>query len=291
MLMKDNDMYTPQDIKAQTQQVPGKESKMDPEPIYDNPDYKGANRLKGKTAIITGGDSGIGRSVAVAYGKEGCNVVIVYNIADDDANTTKEIVESYNGKVLLIKGDIGDSSFCNQVVEKTIQTFGRLDILVNNAAEQHVQKNLEDITDEQLHRTFKTNIFIMFYLTRAALPHLKENSVIINTGSVTAFKGNPELLDYSATKGAVTAFTRSLSPNLADRKIGVNQVAPGPIWTPLIVSTIDKKKVGTFGKDTPLRRPGQPVELAEAYVFLASDASTYMTGQTIHINGCTIVNG
>ncbi|NMB44659.1 MAG: SDR family NAD(P)-dependent oxidoreductase, partial [Clostridiales bacterium] len=217
--MKDNDMYTPQDIKGQKQQVPGKESKMDPEPIYDNPDYKGANRLKGKTAIITGGDSGIGRAVAVAYGKEGCNVVIVYNIADDDANTTKEVVESYNGKVLLIKGDIGDSNFCNQVIDKTIQAFGTLDILVNNAAEQHVQKNLEDITDEQLHRTFKTNIFSMFYLTRAALPHLKENSVIINTGSVTAFKGNPELLDYSATKGAVTAFTRSLSANLADRKI------------------------------------------------------------------------
>ncbi len=289
--MKDNDMYTPQDIKGQKQQVPGKESKMDPEPIYDNPDYKGANRLKGKTAIITGGDSGIGRAVAVAYGKEGCNVVIVYNIADDDANTTKEVVESYNGKVLLIKGDIGDSNFCNQVIDKTIQAFGTLDILVNNAAEQHVQKNLEDITDEQLHRTFKTNIFSMFYLTRAALPQLKENSVIINTGSVTAFKGNPELLDYSATKGAVTAFTRSLSANLADRKIRVNQVAPGPIWTPLIVSTIDKEKVGTFGKDTPLKRPGQPVELAEAYVFLASDASTYMTGQTIHINGGTIVNG
>jgi NAD(P)-dependent dehydrogenase (short-subunit alcohol dehydrogenase family) len=289
--MKDNVMYTTQEIKGQTQQVPGKESSMDPEPIYDNPDYMGAGRLKGKTAIITGGDSGIGRAVAVAYAKEGCNVVIVYNIADDDANTTKQAVESYQGKALLIKGDIGDSNFCNQVVEKTVQTFNNLDIIINNAAEQHAQKRLEDITDEQLQRTFQTNIFGMFYLTRAALPHLTENSVIINTSSVTAYKGNATLLDYSATKGAITSFTRSLSANLADRKIRVNQVAPGPIWTPLIVSTLDQNTVGTFGKDTPLKRPGQPVEVAEAYVFLASDASTYITGQTIHINGGTIVNG
>ncbi len=289
--MKDKDMYTPQEIQGQKQSVPGKESRMEPEPIYDNPDYKGADRLKGKTAIITGGDSGIGRAVAVAYAKEGCNVVIVYNIADDDANTTKQAVESYQSKALLIKGDIGDSNFCNQVIEKTIQTFQQLDILVNNAAEQHQQKRLEDITDEQLQRTFQTNIFAMFYLTRAALPHLKENSIIINTSSITAFKGNETLLDYSATKGAITAFTRSLSTNLAERKIRVNQVAPGPIWTPLIVSTLDKNTVGTFGKDTPLKRAGQPVEVAEAYVFLASDASTYITGQTIHVNGGTVVNG
>jgi NAD(P)-dependent dehydrogenase (short-subunit alcohol dehydrogenase family) len=289
--MKDKDMYTPQEIQGQKQPVPGKESNMEPEPIYDNPDYKGADRLKGKTAIITGGDSGIGRAVAVAYAKEGCNVVIVYNLADDDANTTKLAVESYQSKALLMKGDIGDSNFCNQVIEKTIQTFHQLDIVVNNAAEQHQQKRLEDITDEQLQRTFQTNIFAMFYLTRAALPHLKENSIIINTSSITAFKGNENLLDYSATKGAITAFTRSLSTNLAERKIRVNQVAPGPIWTPLIVSTLDKNTVGTFGKDTPLKRAGQPVEVAEAYVFLASDASTYITGQTIHINGGTVVNG
>jgi len=216
---------------------------------------------------------------------------IVYNTADDDANETKQVVESYNSRALLIKGDIGDSNFCNQIVEKMIREFGSLDILVNNAAEQHPKKNLEDITDEQLLRTFQTNIFAMFYLTRASLPYLKENSVIINTSSITAFKGSADLLDYSATKGAITSFTRSLSANLADRKIRVNQVAPGPIWTPLIVSTLDKNAVGTFGKDTPLKRPGQPVELAEAYVFLASDASTYITGQTIHINGGTIVNG
>ena len=290
-VMNDKDMFTPQDIKGQTQEMPGKESKMDPEPIYDNPDYKGAGRLKGKTAIITGGDSGIGRAVSVAYAKEGCNVVIVYNIADDDANTTKQVVESYQSQALLMKGDIGDSNFCNQIVNKTLEAFDSIDIIVNNAAEQHMQKKLEDITDEQLQRTFQTNVFGMFYLTRAALPSLKENSVIINTSSITAFKGNADLLDYSATKGAMTAFTRSLSTNLADRKIRVNQVAPGPIWTPLIVSTLDENTVGTFGKDTPLKRPGQPVEVAEAYVFLASDASTYITGQTIHINGGTIING
>jgi NAD(P)-dependent dehydrogenase (short-subunit alcohol dehydrogenase family) len=289
--MRDSDMYTTQEIQDQTQPIPGKESRMDPEPIYDNPDYKGAGRLKGKTAIITGGDSGIGRAISVAYAKEGCNVVIIYNIADDDANTTKQLVEGYQSKALLMKGDIGDSNFCNQIVESTIQSFNALDIIVNNAAEQHLQKRLEDITDEQLQRTFQTNIFGIFYLVRAALPHLKENSAIINTSSVTAFKGNAELLDYSSTKGAITTFTRSLSENLADRNIRVNQVAPGPIWTPLIVSTLDKKTIGTFGKDTPLKRPGQPVEVAEAYVFLASDASTYMTGQTIHINGGTIVNG
>jgi len=289
--MNEKDMYTPEELKAETQPIPGQESKMDPEPIYDNPEKKGTGRLQSKTAIITGGDSGIGRAVAVAYAKEGCNVVIVYNIADDDANETKRVVESYGGKALLIKGDIGESSFCNEVVEKTLKEFGGIDILVNNAAEQHMQTSIENITDEQLLRTFKTNIFSMFYLTRAALPHMKEGSTIINTSSVTAFKGNKDLLDYSATKGAVTAFTRSLSENLADRKIRVNQVAPGPIWTPLIVSTLDKNAIQNFGKDTPLKRPGQPVEVAEAYVYLASDDSSYMTGQTIHINGGSIING
>lgn len=288
--MKSNDMYTAEEIKAQSQQIPGKESKMDPEPIYDNPDCKGYGRLQGKTAIITGGDSGIGRAVSVAYAKEGCNVVIVYNIADDDANETKKVIESYNGKALLIKGDIGDSSFCNEIVEKTIKEFNGLDIVVNNAAEQHMQNSIEDITDEQLLQTFKTNIFSMFYLTRAALPHLKEDSTIINTSSITAFSGNESLIDYSSTKGAITAFTRSLSANLAPKKIRVNQVAPGPIWTPLIVSTLEKNTVQEFGKNTPLKRPGQPVELAEAYVFLASDGSSYMTGQTIHINGGSIIN-
>ena len=278
-------------IKGQTQSPPGKEFQMDPEPIYDNTAYKGCGRLKGKVAIITGGDSGIGRAVSVAYAKEGAKIVIVYNIADKDARDTKKVIEGYNGEVILVKGDIGHSHFNDQLVQTALTTYGKLDILVNNAAEQHPQKNLEDITDAQLERTFKTNIFSMFYLTRAAMPHLKEGSTIINTSSVTAFEGNAELLDYSATKGAITAFTRSLALNLADKKIRVNQIAPGPIWTPLIPSTFDKQKVATFGKNTPLKRAGQPVELAEAYVFLASDGSSYMTGQTIHINGGTIING
>jgi NAD(P)-dependent dehydrogenase (short-subunit alcohol dehydrogenase family) len=192
---------------------------------------------------------------------------------------------------LLIKGDVGDSNFCNEVINRTLQEFGGIDILVNNAAEQHMQKSIEDITDEQLLRTFKTNIFSMFYLTRAALPHMKEGGAIINTGSVTAYKGNKDLLDYSSTKGAVAAFTRSLALSLADRKIRVNQVAPGPVWMPLIVSTLDENAVQNFGKETPLKRPGQPVELAEAYVYLASSDSSYITGQTIHINGGYIING
>lgn len=277
------------EIKTQTQSPPGKEFQMDPEPIYDNTAYKGCGRLKGKVAIITGGDSGIGRAVAVAYAKEGAKIVIAYNIADKDAHDTKKVIQGYKGEVILVKGDIGDSQFDDQLVQTTLTTYGRLDILVNNAAEQHPQKDIKDITDDQLERTFRTNIFSMFYLTRAGIPHLKEGSTIINTSSVTAFEGNAELLDYSATKGAISTFTRSLALNLADRKIRVNEIAPGPIWTPLIPSTLDKQKVAAFGKNTPLKRAGQPVELAEAYVLLASDGSSYMTGQTIHINGGSII--
>jgi NAD(P)-dependent dehydrogenase (short-subunit alcohol dehydrogenase family) len=289
--MKDKDMYKGNQIKGQTQPIPGKETKMNPEPMYDNKTHNGYGRLKDKVAIITGGDSGIGKATAVAYAKEGANLVIVYNISDDDANDTKGVIESYDGKVILLKGDVGDSEFCNTVVEKTIKAYGKLDILINNAGEQHPQKSLEDITNEQLERTFRTNIFSMFYLTKAALPHLKEGSSIINTSSVTSYKGHKTLLDYSSSKGAVTSFTRSLSLNLADSKIRVNQIAPGPIWTPLIPSTFSKDEVANFGEDTPLKRPGQPVELAEAYVFLASDGATYITGQTIHINGGEILNG
>lgn len=284
-------MYTGQDIKGQTQERPGREFKMDPEPIYDDPEYKGSGRLKDKVAIVTGGDSGIGRAVSVAYAKEGAKLVIVYNIADKDANDTKKAIEGYNGSALLIKGDLKDRNFVKEVVKQTIDNYGKLDILVNNAAVQYPQNKFEDITDEQLMETFSTNIFAMFYLTREALPHLKEGSSIINTSSVTAFKGNPLLIDYSASKGAVTSFTRSLALYLADRKIRVNQVAPGPIWTPLIPSTFDAQHVESFGEDTPLGRPGQPVELAEAYVFLASDGATYITGQTIHVNGGHIING
>lgn len=289
--MNDKDMYTGAEIKGQTQEKPGREFKMKPEPIYDNPENKGYGRLKGKVAIVTGGDSGIGRAVSVAYAKEGATVVIVYNIADKDANDTKNVIESYNGKALLIKGDIGDSNFAKDVVKQTIDNYGKLDILVNNAAVQYPQGKFEDITDDQLEKTFKTNIFSMFYLSRAALPYLKEGSSIINTSSVTAYKGNPILVDYSSSKGAITSFTRSLSTHLAEKKIRVNQIAPGPIWTPLIPSTFNAQHVETFGENTPLKRPGQPVEVAEAYVFLASDGASYITGQSIHINGGEIVNG
>lgn len=288
--MKESDMYKGTEIKGQTQQKPGREFKMAPEPIYDNKDSKGYDRLKDKVAIVTGGDSGIGRAISVAYAKEGASVIIVYNIADKDANDTKEVIESYKGKVMLIKGDIGDSNFSKEVIKLTIETYGKIDIVVNNAAEQHPQQNIEDISDEQLENTFRTNIFAMFYLTKEALPYLLEGSCIINTSSVTAFKGNPILVDYASSKGAVTGFTRSLALSLAEKRIRVNQVAPGPIWTPLIPSTFDKQTMETFGDDTPFKRPGQPVELAEAYVFLASDGATFITGQTIHINGGQIVN-
>lgn len=289
--MKNSDMYTADEIKGQTQEKPGREFKMEPEPIYDNITNKGYGRLKDKVAIITGGDSGIGRAVAVAYAKEGANLAIVYNVADKDANDTKKVIESYNGKVILIKGDIGNSEFAQEIIDKTIKEYGKLDIVINNAAEQHPQQGIQYITDEQLENTFRTNIFGMFYLTRAAIPYLKEGSSIINTSSITSYKGHPTLIDYSASKGAVTSFTRSLALNLAGKKIRVNQIAPGPIWTPLIPSTFDKASVENFGGDTPLKRPGQPVELAEAYVFLASDGATYISGQTIHINGGEVVNG
>lgn len=264
---------------------------MEPEPIFDNKYRKGCGRLKNKVAIITGGDSGIGKAVAVAYAKEGAKLMLVYDQSDEDAKKTKAIVESYGGEVEFIKGDIGDPNFSQTIIDQTVKKYGQVDILINNAAEQHPQDNLEDISDEQMEKTFRTNIFAIFYLTKRALPYLKEGSCIINTSSVTAYQGNPLLLDYSSTKGAITAFTRSLAINLAKRKIRVNQVAPGPIWTPLIPSTFSEKNVADFGDDTPLKRPGQPVELAESYVFLASDGATYITGQTIHVNGGQIVNG
>jgi len=289
--MKDKDMHSSNEIKGQTQEIPGKEDEMDPRPIYDNKANKGYDRLKDKVAIITGGDSGIGRAIAVAYAKEGAKLTIVYDTSDEDAKFTEDEVKSYGGEVLLIKGDLGDSTFTQKVVDKTIKKYSKIDILINNAAEQHPQDNLEDITDEQMEKTFRTNIFSIFYLTKRALPHLKEGSSIINTSSITAYRGSSSLIDYSSTKGAVTSFTRSLAKNLAKKKIRVNQVAPGPVWTPLIVSTSPIEKVESFGASTPLQRPGQPVELAESYVFLASDGATYITGQTIHVNGGEVING
>lgn len=280
--------------KAQEQShQPGIDSKMEPFPIYEREDYKGSDKLKDKVAIITGGDSGIGKSVALFFAHEGANSVIVYKDQNEleDAEATKERIEDLGQACLLLQGDLGESSFCQQVVEETLETFGRIDILVNNAAEQHPQESLLDITDEQLEKTFRTNIFSMFYLTKATLPYLKEGASIINTTSITAYEGNDQLIDYASTKGAITAFTRSLAKNLADKKIRVNGVAPGPIWTPLIPSTFDAEKVKSFGDSAEMKRPGQPAELAPAYVYLASDDSTYVSGQVIHVNGGTVING
>ncbi|MEC2135429.1 SDR family oxidoreductase [Bacillus sp. FSL K6-1560] len=270
-------------------QQPGFEYLMDPRPVFDKP--KKAKKLEGKTAIITGGDSGIGRAVSVLFAKEGANVVIVYLNEHQDAEETKQYVEKEGVKCLLIAGDVGDEAFCNDVVGQASQVFPSIDILVNNAAEQHVQPSIEKITSHQLIRTFQTNIFSMFYLTKAVLPHLKKGSSIINTASITAYKGNKTLIDYSATKGAIVSFTRSLSQSLVQQGIRVNAVAPGPIWTPLIPASFAAKDVEVFGSDVPMERPGQPVEVAPSYLYLASDDSTYVTGQTIHVNGGTIVNG
>ncbi|GAB1537580.1 SDR family oxidoreductase [Scytonema sp. NUACC21] len=234
---------------------------------------------------------GIGRAVAIAYAKEGADVAIVYLKEHDDAKETKHLVEAQGSRAFTIAGDIGDETFCQQAVQQTVDALGKLDILVNNAAEQHPQQSIEDITKEQLERTFRTNIFSMFFMTKAALKHLKEGSAIINTTSVTAYKGNQQLLDYSSTKGAIVAFTRSLSQSLVEKGIRVNGVAPGPIWTPLIPSTFPEDKVASFGKQVPMQRPGQPEEVAPSYVFLASDDSSYFSGQVLHPNGGEVVNG
>lgn len=270
---------------------PGLESDMTPQPQAEDRSYRGSGKLQGKVALITGGDSGIGRAVAIVYAKEGADVAICYLNEHEDANETKRHVEQEGRRCLLIAGDIGDESHCQQAVEQTISELGKLDILVNNAAEQHPQDSIEDISAEQLERTFRTNIFAMFYLVKAALKHLKEGSTIINTTSVTAYKGSPQLLDYSSTKGAIVAFTRSLSQGLIEQGIRVNGVAPGPIWTPLIPSTFPAEKVASFGSDVPMKRAGQPEEVANCYVFLASDDSSYIAGQILHPNGGTVVNG
>ncbi len=269
---------------------PGREHKMKPRPRAEDEKHRGSGKLQDKVAIITGGDSGIGRAVAIAFAKEGADISVVYLEERKDANETKRLVEEHGRKCLLIEGDVGEDDFCRKAVEQTVKEFGRLDLLVNNAAEQHPQDSIQKITEKQLERTFRTNIFSFFFMVKAAMKHLKEGAAIINTTSVTAYKGSAHLLDYSSTKGAITSFTRSLSQALADKGIRVNGVAPGPVWTPLIPSTFPAKEVETFGSDVALGRAGQPEEIAPSYVFLASDDSSYMTGQILHPNGGTIVN-
>jgi NAD(P)-dependent dehydrogenase (short-subunit alcohol dehydrogenase family) len=270
---------------------PGHESELEPKPDW-TPRFPGSDRLKGKVALITGADSGIGRAVAALYAREGADVAILYLCEHDDAEKTKAIVEKEGRRAITIAGDLGDKSFCDRAVAETVEQLGRLDVLVNNAGEQHWEKDIRDISEEQLKRTFQTNIFSMFYLTQAARPHLKKGSAIVNCTSVTMYKGSELLLDYSATKGAITAFTRSLSQALVEDGIRVNAVAPGPIWTPLNpFGGQPKEKMPEFGKDVPMGRPGQPNEVAPSFLFLACEDSSYMTGQTLHPNGGIIVNG
>ncbi|CAM3945290.1 SDR family oxidoreductase [Alicyclobacillus pomorum] len=273
------------------QRQPGLEIEMNPRPFYDNPQAHGSGKLQGKTAIVTGGDSGIGRAVAVAFAKEGADVAIVFLDEHQDAEETARAVQQYGRMCLSIAADIGVEEHCKNVVRDVMNTFGRIDVLVNNAAEQHPQNSLEYITAEQIEKTFRTNVFSFFYMTKAALPHMQSGSSIVNTTSITAYKGHEQLIDYSATKGAIVAFTRSLSQQLVGRGIRVNAVAPGPIWTPLIPSTFPAEQVAKFGSDTPMKRAGQPIEVAPSYVFLASDDASYMSGQVLHVNGGTVVNG
>lgn len=271
------------------EEQPGSEQAMHPSPDYE-PRYAGSGRLKGKVVLISGGDSGIGRAVSVLFAREGASVAIVYLEEHEDAKETAELVAAEGGRALLLPGDVADVAFCQSAVSKTVEQFGRLDILINNCAEQHSVYDLTDIPPEQLERTFKTNVFGYFFMTQAALPHLRQGSAIINTTSVTAYRGSKHLMDYASTRGAVAAFTRSLSANLAEQGIRVNGVAPGPIWTPLIPASFSEKEMKEFGKKTPMKRAGQPNEVAPAFLFLACEDSSYMTGQVLHPNGGEVLN-
>jgi hypothetical protein len=275
----------------QQDRQPGREAEMTPPPASFMEGYKGSGRLEGKAALITGGDSGIGRAVAIAFAKEGADVAIAFLEETEDARRTTEAIEASGRKALCLRGDIGSEKVCSDMVETVVRELGRLDILVNNAAEQHPADSIENISVENLERTFRTNVFAMFHCVRAALSHMSAGARIINTTSVTAYRGSPHLIDYSATKGAIVAFTRSLALSLAKRDIRVNAVAPGPIWTPLIPATFDSDQVSTFGSDVPLGRPGQPDEVAPCFVFLASEGAAYMTGQVLHPNGGEVING
>lgn len=273
------------DLPEQNQSQPGKESKMTPEPEIIRDDYEGSHKLKGKTALITGGDSGIGRSIAVHYAREGADVAIIYLEEDEDAQKTREMVEDEGAGCLIISGDIGNKDVCIRCIEKVIDRFGKLNILVNNAGEQHVREGIEALDLDKMEQTFQTNVFSMFYLTHNAVKYLNDGDSIINTTSVVAYQGRKYLIDYGATKGAIVGFTRSLNDDLAPKGIRVNAVAPGPIWTPLIPATFDKEHVAEFGKSTNMGRPGQPSEVAPSYVFLASKDASYISGQVIHVNG------
>ena len=288
-----NDVQTFQPEISEEPRMPGAEAEMGTKPEWE-PRFPGSGRLAGKVAIVTGGDSGIGRAVAVLFAREGADIALVY-LADEetrDAEKTKSIIEQEGRKAICIQGDLGEQDFADQVVARTIDVFGRIDILVNNAGEQHPDEEIEEITEEQLRRTFQTNIFSMFFLIQAARPHLGKGSAIVNSTSVTMYKGSGNLLDYSATKGAITAFTRSLSENLIEDGIRVNAVAPGPIWTPLNpFGGQPPQDMDDFGKNTPMGRPGQPNEVAPAFLFLACEDASYMSGQVLHPNGGIIVNG
>ncbi|MFR5682660.1 MAG: SDR family oxidoreductase [Clostridia bacterium] len=287
---KDENLKTPLTFRKQHQdQKPGFEYLMDPPPIFDNPDYIPSHKLNDKVAVISGGDSGIGRAVAILFAKEGADVVLVYLNETDDAMKTKQLIEGYERKCITIQCDLRKESSSRFVIDTILKTVGKVDILVNNCATQFPQNSLLDITASQLKMTFETNVYSFFYLTKAILPHLKEHASIINTASITAFAGEQTLLDYSSTKGAVVSFTRSLALSLVDQKIRVNAVAPGPVWTPIIPSTFPEDRVETFGADVPLKRAGQPFEIAPTYLYLASDDSRFVTGQVLHVNGGTVV--
>ena len=287
---KDENLKTPITFPKQHQAFqPGLEYEMNPQPIFENPNYIPSKKLLDKVVVISGGDSGIGRAISVLFAKEGADLVISYLNEHEDANYTKQIIESYGRRCVLIPGDLRDENLSTYIADTAINCFGKIDVLINNCGVQFPQNSILDITSKQLKDTFETNIFTFFYLTKAILPHMKANSSIINTTSITAFAGKKNLIDYSSTKGAITVFTKSLALSLADQKIRVNAVAPGPIWTPLIPSSFNEQEVEIFGTETPLKRAGEPFELAPAYLYLASDDSRYVTGQIIHVNGGTIV--